>query len=166
MNKFLVIFFLALSAVSCFKLKDEVPVDEIYAAVVALFKGMAETEEATCAKVLVDQKPKILEIVYECIDEIKAGTAAETAIQNAAIKLMGVDGFVSECNVLQMPAIITKFTTEDGLVEIFQTAIDNVHEIFTYGETMKDAIKNKDYNAAAEAAGHILSIILDFQVNL
>ena len=46
MNKFFV-FLLALCAVSC-----EVPVDDIYAAVVALFKGMAETEDATCSQVL------------------------------------------------------------------------------------------------------------------
>ena len=79
---------------------------------------------------------------------------------------MGVDGLVSECNVLAMPAIITKFTTEEGLVEIFQTCIDNIHEIYTYGEKIRDGIKNKDYNAAAEALGHILAIALDFHVNL
>ena len=61
---------------------------------------MAETEEATRSQVLVNQKPKILEIVYDVIDEIKAGTEVETAIQNDAIKLMEVDGLVSECNVL------------------------------------------------------------------
>ena len=164
MNKFLVVFLL-IGVASSFKLR-EVPVDDIYAAVVALFKGMAETDAATCSQVLVNQKPKILEIVYAAIDEVKAGTAVETAIQNAAVKLMGVDGLVSECNVLAMPGIITKFTTEDGLVEIFQTLIDNIHEVFTYGEQIRDGIKNKDYNAAAEALGHILAIALDFHVNL
>ena len=156
---------LALTAVSSFKLK-EVPVDDIYAAVVALFRGLAETEEATCAGVLVDQKPKILEIVYAAIDEVKAGADLQTALQNAAIKLMGVDGLVSECNVLAMPALVNKFTTEDGLVELFQTCIDNIHEIFTFGEQIRDAVQAKDWNAAAEAAGHILAIALDFQVNL
>ena len=164
MNKFLVVFLL-ISVASSFKLR-EVPVDDIYAAVVALFKGMAETDAATCSQVLVNQKPKILETVYAAIDEVKAGTAVETAIQNAAVKLMGVDGLVSECNVLAMPGIITKFTTEEGLVEIFQTLIDNIHEVFTYGEQIRDGIKNKDYNAAAEALGHILAIALDFHVNL
>ena len=164
MNKFFVLL-LALTAVSSFKL-EEVPVDDIYAAVVALFKGLAETEEATCAAVLVDQKPKILEIVFAAIDEVQAGTELSTALQNAAIKLMAVDGLVSECNVLAMPAIVNKFTTEDGLVDLFQTCIDNIHEIYTFGEQIKEAVQNKDYNAAAEAAGHILAIALDFQVNL
>ena len=164
MNKFF-IFLLAICAVSSFKIK-EVPVDDIYAAVVGLFKGMAHTEAATCAGVLVNQKATILDIVNTCIAEIKAGTPAETAIQNAALKLMGVEGFVSECNVLAMPAIISKFTTEEGLVEVFQTLIDNIHEVFTYGQKIPDAIKNKDYPAATEALGHILSIALDFHVNL
>ena len=164
MNKFF-IFLLAICAVSSFKIK-EVPVDDIYAAVVGLFKGMAQTEAATCAGVLVNQKATILDIVNTCIAEIKAGTPAETAIQNAALKLMGVEGFVSECNVLAMPAIITKITTKEGLVEIFQTLIDNIDEVYSWGEKIKEGIQNKDYNAAAEALGHILAIALDFHVNL
>ena len=165
MNKFICILLLAI--VSCGNLRlREVPVDDIYAAVVALFKGMAETEEATCSGVLVNQKEKILEIVYAAIDEVKAGTDVNTAVQNAVIKLMGVDGLVSECNVLAMPAIITKVTSKEGLVEIFQTLIDNIDDVYSYGESIKAAFDEKDYNAAAEAFGHILSIALDFQVNL
>ena len=165
MSKFLLVLLLAI--VSCKNLRlKEVPVDDIYAAVVALFKGMAETEEATCAGVLVNQKDKILEIVYAAIDEVKAGTEVGTAVQNAVIKLMGVDGLVSECNVLAMPAIITKVTSKEGLVDIFQTLIDNIDEVYSYGEEIKAAFDTKDYNAAAEAFGHILAIALDFQVNL
>ena len=140
--------------------------DEIYSYVVSLFKGMAETEEAACSEVLVKQKTRILEIVHEAIDEINAGTDTSTALQNALIKLMGVDGLVSECNVLAMPAIITKVTSKEGLVDIFQTCIDNIDDIYSFGEDIKAAFDAEDYNAAAEAFGHILSIALDFQVNL
>ena len=165
MNKFICVLLLAI--VSCGNLRlREVPVDDIYAAVVALFKGLAETEEAACSGVLVKQKDKILEIVYAAIDEVKAGTEIGTAAQNAVIKLMGVDGLVSECNVLAMPAIVTKVTSKDGLVEIFQTLIDNIDVVYSYGESIKAAFDAKDYNAAAEALGHILAIALDFQVNL
>ena len=94
MNKFL-IFILAICAVSSCKLR-EIPVDDVYAAVVGIFKGLAETEAATCAGVLTKNKAQILEIVNTAIAEIKAGTAVETAIQNAALKLMGIDGLVSE----------------------------------------------------------------------
>ena len=128
MNKFLVVLLLAFGAVSSFRIR-EIPVDQIYDAVVALFKGMAETSECKCAAVLTNNKAQILEIVYAAIDEVKAGTPIETAVQNAALKLMGIDGLVSECNVLAMPAIITKITTKDGLVEIFQTLIDNIDEV-------------------------------------
>ena len=162
MNKFLVVLLLIGSCLN-FRVRD-VPVDDIYAAVVALFRGMAETEQATCAGVLEKQKDKILEIVYAAIDEAKSGTDISTVIQNAVQKLMGVDGLVSECNVLAMPAIVTKVTTKEGLVEIFQAAIDNIDKIYDYGTNIKDAIIAKDYNKAAENLGHILSIVLDFQV--
>ena len=164
MNKFILILLLA---TSCLNIKiREVPEDDIYAAVVALFKGLAETEEAACAGVLVKQKEPILKIVHEAIDEIDAGVDTSTAIQNAVIKLMGVDGLVSECNVLAMPAIITKVTSKEGLVDIFQALIDNIDEVYSYGEDIKAALDDSDYNAAAEAFGHILAIALDFQVNL
>ena len=165
MNKFFVFLLLALGFVSSKRLRD-IPVDQIYDGVVHLFKGMAETSECKCAAVLTNNKAQILEIVYAAIDEVKAGTPIETAVQNAALKLMGIDGLVSECNVLAMPAIITKFTTKEGLVELFQTLIDNIDEVYSWGEKVRDGIKNKDYNAASEAYGHILSIALDFHVNL
>ena len=162
MNKILIIFLIAI--VSCER-RNDIPVEEIYNAVIGLFKGMAETEEARCAGVFTNQRTKILEIVYQCIDEIKAGTEIATAIQNAGLKLMGVEGLISECNVLQMPSLITKFTTKEGLVGIFQTLIDNIDDVYSFGEQMKTAIENKDYPGAAEAFGHILSIALEFHVN-
>ena len=165
MNKFFVVLLLALGFVSSKRLRD-IPIDQIFDAVTHLFKGMAETDEAKCAGVLTTNKAQILEIINTAIAEVKAGTPIETAIQNAALKLMGIDGLVTECNVLAMPAIITKFTTKDGLVEVFQTLIDNIDEVFSWGEKMKDGIVNKDYNAAAEAFGHIFSIAVDFHVNL
>jgi len=140
--------------------------DEIYDMVVSFFRGMAETEEATCAGVLINQKTKIMEIVHAAIDEYKAGADIATVAQNAAVKLMGVDGLIGECNVLAMPAIITKFTSKEGLVEIFQTCIDNIDEIFAYGQEMEAAIKEQNYNLACEKGGHILSIAIDFQVSL
>jgi len=47
-----------------------------------------------------------------------------------------------------------------------QTCIDNIDEIYSYGEDIKAAFDEENYNAAAEAFGHILAIALDFTVNL
>ena len=79
---------------------------------------------------------------------------------------MGIDDLVSECSVPSMHAIITKYTTEEGLVEVFQDLIDNIHEVFTFGQIIPDAVKNKDYPFDGEALGHKLAIALDFHVNL
>ena len=141
---FIFAIIIPLTVISCTSLK-EIPEDDIYAAVVALFRGLAETDEYACAGVLVKQKEPILKIVHEAIDEIAAGEDTNTVIQNAVIKLMGVDGLVSECNVLAMPAIITKVTSKDGLVDIFQTLIDNIDEVYSYGENIKAAFDAADY---------------------
>ena len=164
MNKFLVVLLLIGSCLTI-RLRD-VPVDTIYEAVVSLFKGLADNDEYRCAGVLEDHKDEILDIVNTAIDEVKSGTPLADALQEAAVKLMAVDGFVTECNALAMPAIITKLTTKDGLVEVFQAAIDNIDTIYDYGTNIADAIKNQDYNTAAENLGKILAIVLDFHVNL
>ena len=154
-------------ATSCLNFKlSEIDEDQIYDLVVSLFRGMAETDEQACAGVLIKQKDKIMVIVHAAIDEINQGVDVSTALQNALIKLMGVDGLVSECNVLAMPAIITKVTSKEGLVDIFQALIDNIDEVYSYGEDIKAAFEEENYNAAVEALGHILAIALDFQVNL
>ena len=106
MNKFIVILLLAASCLN-FKL-SEISEDEIYDIVVSLFRGMAETDEQACAGVLVKQKDKILVIVHAAIDEINSGVDVSTALQNALIKLMGVDGLVSECNVLACLPLLLK----------------------------------------------------------
>ena len=161
MNK-LGLFFLLLATVSC--LTDE-QTDKIYSYVVSVFRGMAETEEATCAQVLENHKDQVLDIVLTAVEEVKGGKDVQQAISDAVIKLLGVDGLVSECNVLAMPAIYTKVTSKDGLVEIFQALIDNIDDVYSYGEKAKDAVSDKDYNTAFEYLGHILSLALDFQVN-
>ena len=163
MNKFLVVLLLIGTCFS-FRFRD-VPIDTIYDAVVAFAKGMAETEEATCAGVLEKHKDEIIKIVQDAIDEVKAGTDISVAIQNAALKLMGIDGFVAECNILALPAVVTKITSKEGLVEIFQTAIDNIDSIYDWGQKAFEALKNKDYNTAAFNGGKILSTVLDFHVN-
>ena len=139
--------------------------DEIYSIVVSLFKGMAKAEESECASVFINQKEKILEIIHIMIDDLNSGIDSNVAIQNCAIRLVGVEGLVNACNVLGMPPIFTKITSKDGLVDIFQICIDNIDDIFLYVEQIYDAFGNKDYNAVAEAFGHILTIALDFQVN-
>ena len=161
MNK-LGFFLVLIAAVSC--LKDE-QTDKIYSYVVSVFKGLAETDAATCAGVLTNHKDEVLEIVLAAVQEVKDGADVQTAISNAVIKLLAIDGFVSECNVLAMPAIYTKVTSKDGLVEVFQALIDNIDDVYSYGEQAKAAVDAKDYNLACEYAGKILAIALDFQVN-
>ena len=145
----------------------EIPDEIIYSLVISASKGMAQTEEATCSNVLENKQSEVLEKAYSFIEENKeTEIELQEVIQNFFLNFIEVEEVVSECNILAIPALIEKIFSEDGLVEIFQTFIDNIHEVFLYGQTMKENINNKDYNTSAEAFGHILSIGLDFQVNL
>ena len=159
MNK-LGLFFILIVSISC------ISEDEIYTIVISLFKGMSKNEDSECAGVLINQKDKILEIIHIMIDDLKSGVDTNVAIQNCAIRLVEVEGLVNACNALGLPPVISKIIWKDGLVDIFQTCIDKIDDIFSYGEQIIDALSIKDYNAAAEAFGHIITIALDFQVNL
>ena len=162
MNKNRLLLILIISISSILSISE----DEIYSIVVSIFKGLSKNEPSDCEGVFINQKEKILDIVHIAIDDIKSGVEMNVAIQNLAIRLVGVEGLVNACNVLGMPPIFTKIISKDGLVDILQVCIDNIDEIFAYGEQIKEGLSSKDYNAAAEAFGHILTIALDFQVNL
>ena len=164
MNKFILVLLLA---TSCFSLNiREIPEDDIYAAVVAVFKGLAQTDDAVCAAILVREKTTIMDIFREAEAAIDAGEDPYTVAFEAAMKLIAIDGLVTECNVLGLSSVIAKFQSKDGLVEIFQAVIDNVDEIYSYGESIRAAVESGDYDAAFQSLGHILSIALDYKVNL
>ena len=110
---------------------------------------MSKNEDSECANVLINQKDKILEIIHIMIDDLKSGVGINVAIQNYAIRLVGVESLVNTCNALGLPPIITKIISKDGLVEIFQTCIDEVDDILSYGEQIINALSIKDYNTAA-----------------
>ena len=139
MNKFLVVLLLIGSCLN-FRLRD-VPVDDIYAALVALFKGLADNDEYRCAGVLEDNKDEIINIIHMAIHELKDGYPIDDVIQQVIIKIMAIDGFVNECNALDMPAVITKLTTKEGLIEVFQTVINNIDTIYDYGTNIANAYK-------------------------
>ena len=155
---------LLIASVSSLNLKA-LPVDELYAAFVSLFKGFAKTPQAACAGVIEKEKNKILEIIYMAVDDLNAGKNLNTAVQTAVIRLVGIDELVDECNVLAMPPIIANIGTKDGIIDILQNLIDYIDNVVSYGKKIKSALDIKDYNGAAEALGHILSIGFDFTVN-
>lgn len=125
-------------------LSIEIPDEKLLSLVISLSKGMSETEKVLCSKALENKQTEVIEKVYSIFEENK-GKAIELKedILNFFSSFNEIDGFVAGCNVLSIPALIEKIFSEDGLVEIFQTAIDNVHECFEYTEKMSENIKKK-----------------------
>ena len=151
-----------ISSASSLNLK-EVPVDLILDLFSFLFKGMAKTEEAKCSTVIINEKERITKIIYEAIDDYYTKDL-NTAIQVAIIKLVDSDDLVDECNVLGMISLMGKISTKDGIVGVFQNIIDNMNDIYSYGEQIKAAFDEKNYNNMAEYFGHIISLAINFNV--
>ena len=164
MNKFILVVVLATSCFS-FNIRD-IPEDDVYAAVVAIFRGLADTDDAVCAAVLVREKATILDIFREAEAAIEAGEDIYTVAFEAAMKLIAIDGLMTECNVLGLSGVIAKITTKDGLVEVFQAVIDNVDVVYSYGQDIAAAVQSGDLDAAFESLGRILAVVLDYHVNL
>ena len=164
MNKLGLLLLLFISSASSLNLKG-LPADLLYQVFVSVFKGMAKTEEAKCSGVLINEKERIMEIINEAIDDYNKSKDLNAAIQVAIIKLVDSDDLVNECNVLGLTPVIGRIATKDGIVDIFQNIIDNMSDIYSYGEQIKKAFDEKDYNSMAESFGHILSLALNFNVN-
>ena len=163
MNKLGLLLLLLISSASCLKLR-EIPVDLVFELFSSFFKGMAKTEEAKCSNVMLNEKERIIKIINEAIDDYNNGKGLNVAIQVAVIKLVDSDELVDECNILAMEPVMGKITTKDGIVEIFQNIIDNMSDIYSYGEKLKAAFDEKNYNSMAESLGHIISLALNFNV--
>ena len=163
MNKLGLVLLLLISSASSLRLR-EIPVDLIFNLFSSFFKGMAKTEEAKCSNVMLNEKERITKIINEAIDDYNSGKGLNVAIQVAIIKLVDSDELVDECNVLAMEAVMGKITTKDGIVEVFQNIIDNMSDIYSYGEKLKAAFDEKDYNTMAECVGHMISLALNFNV--
>ena len=113
---------------------------------------------------MLNEKERIIKIINEAIDDYNSGKGLNVAIQVAVIKLVDSDELVDECNILAMEPVMGKITTKDGIVEIFQNIIDNMSDIYSYGEQLKAAFDEKNYNSMAESLGHIISLALNFNV--
>ena len=163
MNKLGLVLLLLISSASSLRLR-EIPADLIFNLFSSFFKGMAKTEEAKCSNVMLNEKERITKIINEAIDDYNSGKGLNVAIQVAIIKLVDSDELVDECNVLAMEAVMGKITTKDGIVEVFQNIIDNMSDIYSYGEKLKAAFDEKDYNTMAECVGHMISLALNFNV--
>ena len=163
MNKLGLLLLLLICSASSLNLR-EVPVDLLFEVFSSLFKGMAKTEEAKCSAVILNEKDRITKIINEAIDDYNS-QGLNVAIQVAIIKLVDSDELVDECRVLAMEPIIGRILTKDGIVDIFQNIIDNMSDIYSYGEQIKAAFDEKDFNKMAESLGHILSLALNFNVN-
>ena len=163
MNKLGLLLLLLICSASSLNLR-EVPVDLLFEVFSSLFKGMAKTEEAKCSAVILNEKDRITKIINEAIDDYNS-QGLNVAIQVAIIKLVDSDELVDECRILAMESIFGRILTKDGLVDVFQNVIDNMSDIYSYGEQIKAGFDEKDYNKVAESFGHILSLALNFNVN-
>ena len=163
MKKLGLVLLLLISSASSLRLR-EIPGDLIFNLFSSFFKGMAKTEEAKCSNVMLNEKERITKIINEAIDDYNSGKGLNVAIQVAVIKLVDSDELVDECNVLAMQPVMGKIATKDGIVEVFQNIIDNMSDIYSYGEKLKTAFDEKDYNTMAECVGHLLSLALNFNV--
>lgn len=159
---------LVLVATSLCKIKnDDIDdmINELYPIIIGATKGLAEKEEAKCSAVFKNNQNDIKKIVKDCVMDIKAGTDIATAVANAALKLMLIDGLLTECNALQIPSIISKFTTKEGVLSVLKNLYKNIDTVWENIEGIWDNLFDDKYEELGVNVGKILAIATDFHVN-
>ena len=158
MNKFII---LSLLFTSIFAAATK---DDIFERVVYVLKGMAKTEAAECAEVVLNNKDTFIAVAEEAVEKFNQGEDFDTILKNALFKVIGIDGFFTKCNLLTAYSVLNKFNTEDGLREIVQTVLDNFSLFYSYFSQVLPNMKAKEWNTAAENVGHFTSVATNFQV--
>ena len=170
--KFALILCLALIAVSSERFQGfnkkplkEIDPSKVIDYVIAAFKGMAKTDAYKCSTDLYNGKADILKIVNECIESIKSGTSIATALTNAALKLAGIKGVMSDCNIMALPGILSQLTTKNGLTQIFTRLLNGVDSVYEAVQGIQEGIKNKNFEEVAINGGKIFALTFNFYVN-
>ena len=138
--------------------------DDIFERVVYVLKGMAKSEVAECAEVVLNNKDTFISVFKEALEKFNEGEDFNLVFTNATIKILGIDGFSSKWNLIDLYSILMKFNSEDGLREIFQNVLDNFSLFYSYFSQVLPNIKVKEWNKAAENVGHLTSVATNYQV--
>ena len=157
------VLLVALALVCC--KEEDSSIDTGFQVTVGIFRGMAKDDQAKCAAALTAGKDTIYQIIENAIAEIEAGKDIVTVIGNAVVKFIAIPNVMTECNILQFPALIKRLATKEGLKEVFQTCVERIDDIWNYGQQIIPAAKGKEYDNLGTAIGHILAIALKFNVN-
>lgn len=161
-------FLLVLVATSLCKIKnDDIDdmINKFYPIIIGVTKGLAKSEEAKCSAVFKNNQDAIKKIVKDCVTEIKAGTDIATAVANAALKLMQIEGLMTECNALEIPSIISKFTTKEGVLEVLKNLYNNIDATWENIEGIWDKVFDEKFEEVGVHVGKILHIGTGFEVN-
>ncbi len=127
-----------------------------------IFKGMSPNEEGKCAKVFMNHKSEIKDILTKLFNDIKDGKDFSSLTLNYGLKLIAIDGLATECKVFPLLEAINKLMSPSGIKSIGEAISNNADEIYEHFKSLK---KDKGVLKKMVPIGKVLSIILNFSVN-
>ena len=136
--------------------------EEYYDYVFNVLKGMSREGEGLCAKVFEENKEKILDILTRLFKEIKDGKSVTSIILGYGLELASVDGFLTNCNAIDLFQSVQKFMSISGIRAIGETVRDNSESIYNIIDKIKHT---KGINSKLENLGEFVSTLLQVNVN-
>ena len=161
MNKFALILGLLLFF-NCSKSDEEDHMSAVYDHITYILEGMCKIGESKCAAVFRDNKPILLEIIKDVINEFKEGADPTSILAKYLGKIILIDGLGTKCNLFSLLKVVEIFNSADGIKDLGKTIVDNANKIFDYVQEIKN---KEDLDEKLVSVGHILSILLNFYVN-
>ena len=160
MNKFVLL--LGLLLIFNLSKSDDDQMSTLYDHATYLIEGMSQTGQGLCAAVLRNNKATILPIIESIIADMKAGVELSTVLSTYLTRLVFVDGFVLDCNPFALLGVVNKFNSAQGIEKIGNLISNNAADIFYYVQEFKN---KETLDEKLVPLGHILSIVLEYNVN-
>lgn len=121
-------------------------------------------KDSDCYKDIIKGKDKIYKYIVDAYDSMDKGKDFSKAFGNIIFNLITVEGFVSDCNLLDFGSLIAKVSSAEKLKELWKKS-KNQSQFYLYNS--KELVKNMqngDYKEAGKYFGKIFGKIFDFSV--
>ena len=127
-----------------------------------IFKGMSHNEEGKCAKVFLNNKSKIKDILTKLFNDLKNGKELSSIMFGYGIELVAIDGMATDCKIFALLEAVNKLMSPSGIKSIGESISNNADEIYS---NFLDLKKDKGVLKKMVPLGKVLKIILNFSVN-
>ena len=139
----------------------EIDIGQIYDYIVVVIKGMTDSSDYKCVNTLTKNKETIVNEIKAAIQEIKNGADIKSTLISHGMKLMTVDGLMTNCKLMDLVMNYSKYLKASYFQQVGYNLVQHSTEI----EALIQEIIKSNIEGKLLAVGKIIRIVTGLTVS-